>query len=46
MYLSKLYPQRGAQTQDLKIKSHVLYQLSHPGAPTPMFLNNILILLC
>ena len=33
--LSKHYAQCGAQTHNPKIKSHILYGLSHPG--TPMF---------
>ena len=34
LFLSELYPHRGAQTQDLEFKSRVLYQLSQPGAPS------------
>ena len=31
-FLCKLYAQRGAQTHDLEIKNHMLYQLCQPGA--------------
>ena len=32
-FSSNLYTQCGAQTYNLKIKSHMLYQMSQPGAP-------------
>ena len=37
VFLSNLYTQYGAQTHDPKIKSHRLYQISHPGAPLSIF---------
>ena len=37
VFLSKLYAQHGARTHDPKIKSHMLYSLSQPGAPNMMF---------
>lgn len=32
-YLSDPYTQCGAQTHNPEIKSQILFQLSHPGAP-------------
>lgn len=38
IFLSKLSTQRGAQTYDPKIKTHMLYQRSQPGASNTVFL--------
>ena len=37
--LSNLYTQHGALTHNPEIKSHMLYELSHPGTPRVRFLN-------
>lgn len=37
LFLSNLYSQRGAWTQDPKIKHRMLYTLSQPGAPKMMY---------
>ena len=33
LFLSYLYTQHGAQTQNPQIKSHMLFWLSQPGVP-------------
>ena len=38
IFLSNLYTQREAQTHNPEIRSHMLHQLSQPGAPLLLFL--------
>ena len=40
LFLSNLYMQRGAQTYNPEIKSHMLNQLSLPDAPPLFFFFN------
>ena len=40
LFLSNLYPQHGAQTYTLGIKGCMFYQLSQPGAPNEIVLDN------
>ena len=39
LFLSDFYIQHAARTYNLKIKSHMLYQLGQPGAPQGCFIN-------
>ena len=40
LFLSHLYPQRGARTHNPEIKSRMLFRLSQPGTPAPVIREN------